>query len=586
MKKILCLLFVFVLSLPLFATKERRVYYLDCSYSMVRPNKIWTIVCDNLINAIENVDDVTTELYVVPFAFDGQDRDVLDAYVEYATPEGKEALKKKIRAIKPSTKSMTYHSNPISDFYFNNRVCFGRDVITYMFLMTDGENQHPNKDKFPNLLKEWEKRCGNNSVYGFYVMLNSKARNPIVSDIIKAQENLWEVETADVNINLIRLENGCVFNARDNEEFVDIPVSGKINNIDLKVCASNEYYVIDRCEKQLDGVRVFLTSQQSLSLVPEEIDLPISIDMEKAGDFDFLLTENIVVRCENKHVDAINPTFNQGKKIEKLGQVKYYPKFWWSEEKTEPLTVILQLQPSSDAKTKDCFAEFEFVDKDGKLIPSDELRISVNDNTLERNRFRVNCSECDCKITFEYLPTAKDGKHQGYLRLVSHNLDRCGNEDLSYGKSVNALCWQIDYDKCMNPLAKCVLIFVVAVLGALLLWFIVFCPIIYPRFGSAQKTFTAPGMAPLIVKFKGARQIVISATPQKKQSVWNRLWTGKIVYKVHPAFTFPIAFKPSKGKRILTKYPIGTYQVMPNPIPYVGTATIIDIAKNVKINVN
>ena len=93
-------------------------------------------------------------------------------------------------------------------------------------------------------------------------------------------------------------------------------------------------------------------------------------------------------------------------------------------------------------------------------------------------------------------------------------------------------------------------------------------------------------MAPLIVKFKGARLVIVSATPQKKQSLWNRFWTGKVMYKIHPAFTAPIAFKPSKGKRILTKHPIGAYQVMPNPIPYVGTATITDIAKNVKINVN
>lgn len=50
--------------------KERRVYYLDCSYSMKQPNGIWDEVKENLKNAIEKVTDETTELVVVPFAFD------------------------------------------------------------------------------------------------------------------------------------------------------------------------------------------------------------------------------------------------------------------------------------------------------------------------------------------------------------------------------------------------------------------------------------------------------------------------------------------------------------------------------------
>ncbi len=57
MKRLILLLLTLSLFTATFAQvlKERRVYYLDCSYSMVTPNKIWGKVCDNLINAIENV---------------------------------------------------------------------------------------------------------------------------------------------------------------------------------------------------------------------------------------------------------------------------------------------------------------------------------------------------------------------------------------------------------------------------------------------------------------------------------------------------------------------------------------------------
>ena len=111
MKRLILLLLTLSLFTASFAQvlKERRVYYLDCSFSMVTPNKIWDKVCDNLINAIENVEDETTELIVVPFAFDNQHHNALNAYKELATPQGKANLKNKIRSIKPNKSTMTYH---------------------------------------------------------------------------------------------------------------------------------------------------------------------------------------------------------------------------------------------------------------------------------------------------------------------------------------------------------------------------------------------------------------------------------------------------------------------------------------------
>ena len=80
--------------------------------------------------------------------------------------------------------------------------------------------------------------------------------------------------------------------------------------------------------------------------------------------------------------------------------------------------------------------------------------------------------------------------------------------------------------------------------------------------------------------------VEIAASHQKKQTGWNRFWTGKILYKTHPAFAAPITFKPSKGHKVLAMVQAGTYQVMPNPMPGVGAATIVDIKKDLNINVN
>lgn len=596
MKRINILIISLCLSLVSFGQlmNERRVYYLDITGSMAgykgSPD-IWDSVVSNLEKAIDNIEDENTEIVIKTFTDAAHPVSTLVS--ANATETGKEAIKEKLKSVKLVYDCYTDIYVPIQDFY-KNEISIAN--VDYFFLMTDGNQHKTGVSELQKQIQKWNDKTNNGKkhIYGFYVMLTSAAYSEQIEGWIRSQEHFWTVKSANVNINLISVGNignrDCVFNARSNTPYVDIPVSGDITHLefDLVELCDGSYYSISNNEPFADFLRIYINLEKDTTSIPEYVNLPISVKIKKnKRELDILLTEKIDILCENKYVKAINPTFNKGKKIEKLGEVVYYPKFWWSQEKSEELSNVLQLQPSDDAAANNCYVEFEFVDKDGKIIPTSELRIKVDDVLLDRNRFTANCNKDTYTIKFEYTPKAKGGKHQGYLRLVSHNIDRCGNHDLSScNDCIDVLCWHINYVKKMNPIATGLLIFVIVILGVILLWFVVFCPIIYPRFGSAQKTFTAPGMAPLIVKFKGARLVIVSATPQKKQSLWNRFWTGKVMYKIHPAFTAPIAFKPSKGRRILTKHPIGAYQVMPNPIPYVGTATITDIAKNVKINVN
>lgn len=269
-----------------------------------------------------------------------------------------------------------------------------------------------------------------------------------------------------------------------------------------------------------------------------------------------------------------------------FGTIGYYPDFLWVDSKTTPVSKILDFDFSQDAKDYDSYAEFQFVDNAGNEISTDIMQIVIDGKECPNNRFRINCDVASKEITFKFSPDAVEGKYQGYLKLVSHQLDRLDSQPLKAGQKVDAFQWTLNYDKRMNPLAKFVMWVGIVMLSMLIIWFIIFRPIFYPRFGSIQKTFNIPGMAPLVIRFKGARMVVLAASHPKKQSVWNMFWTGKIIYQTHPAFVVPIVFKPSRGRRVLSKVQAGSYQVMPNPMPGVGAATIIDIKKNLKINVN
>ncbi len=270
-----------------------------------------------------------------------------------------------------------------------------------------------------------------------------------------------------------------------------------------------------------------------------------------------------------------------------FGTVEYYPSFLWEEENSTPLTKTFDFEFSEDAK-KDpaCFAEFQFVDKDGNPIGTDVMQVTIDGEQLKNNKFRIKSDLKSKEISFMFSPNAEEGKYQGNLKLIGHNLERLNEQPLKPNQQVNAFNWTLNYKESMNPLAKVLMWMGIAIIALLAIWFVCLKPIFYPRFGSIQKTFNVPGMAPLIVKFKGARMVEVAASHQNKQSKWNRFWTGRILYKTHPAFVSPIIFKPSKGHRILTKFQTGTYQITPNPMPGIGSATIIDINNNLKVNIN
>ena len=305
MKRVLLLLSLF---LPSFVfgqiLKERRVYYLDCSYSM-KELKIWDKVRDNLKNAIDNVTDETSELIVIPFADNTQTNPILAPVSALATSEGKQKLKLMIDALPMNKSTMTYHYVPIEDFY-KNRVNVER--VTYMFLMTDGQDEDKAQRTVNELLPQWGEKFGDKNVYGFYVMLHGSAKNDKVERVINNQPHLWKVESADVNVNLIRLQNEVVFNVKNDKSF-DLSYFGDLgaNEFNLTFPVSSPFK-IGNIEKVGNKLRVYVKVESELYLIPETEDLKVSVTMNTAGNFDFLVTDYVNVKCENKYERSLKVT--------------------------------------------------------------------------------------------------------------------------------------------------------------------------------------------------------------------------------------------------------------------------------------
>lgn len=143
-------------------TGERRVYYLDATYSMVKPNKLWEPCKKNLIKAIENIEDNNTELVVVVFADDkNPNKKVWKEWEEKATSAGKDKLIHNIEQLSlPVKSSMTNLYDPWMDFYSQTK----SDKVNYMFLMTDGE--HEQGGNFIQAIDKWSQNTSH-LTYGF-----------------------------------------------------------------------------------------------------------------------------------------------------------------------------------------------------------------------------------------------------------------------------------------------------------------------------------------------------------------------------------------------------------------------------------
>lgn len=551
---------------------ERRVYYLDCSYSMVS-NKLWDEVRSKLKDAIDGVENEKTELIVVPFAFDTQSHSHLEYFKENATTLGKYNLKKKIDALEITKSTKTYLKDPLADFYANRA---DPRKVNYMFLMTDGKDEGPS-GQFSNLLSRWQNRYRGMKVYGFYVMLHSDARDSNVENVINSQKHLWKVERADVNINLVRLQSNAIFNARSDKYF-ELPIYGKYNGMTFHASfpASSRYHV-DHTEIKNGKLRVYVTCHEDPYRLPESESNNLNITMTGGGEFDFLVTETVVVNCLSKRERSLKTSTLSSSKdnTEPFGTVEYYPSFLWVKSNIKPVTQTIEFDFSRDAQNDSLsFAEFQFVDNDGKVIGTDILQVSVDGQQLSNNSFKVGSNVTSKKITFSFTPEAQGGKHQGYLRLISHHLDRIDSQLLRPGQQVNAFQWTLKYDKCMNPLAKGLMWIIIFIASCLLLWFIILRPIFYPHFAKFTKSILiekdGKKIRQLNYAFKGARKVIFY-NQKVKQSLLKRIFVGETRTLVDPNFTSKLTFSPHKRDAIASG--VG-YSVRPNPIPRSGIATI------------
>ena len=541
-------------------------------------NGMWVPLKEAIIDCIGYAEeDPENEIIIVTF-----NDAIRDVYSQKATTDGKQSLISFVEKYKYKTHKYTNIVDPINKFYNLLR----KDKINYMFLFTDGDNDHPStKSRLIPTLDSWTNKTIGQNAYGFYVLVHPNADKPDIRKSVETQDNFWIVENPKVHINICSFPSSLKYNIRDEKGPKTISIRGKYARAagDIRLITDDEYYDIVCSNTTINNGKLAIEVKPKTDIdIPSSHIMTLKPQLSGADPYTFVGPKEITLAVSNLPERSLNLNINNNY----FGKASYYDSFLWCKGFFKPAITNIIVYFSDQAKKENSSAVMRvyLVDKDNEKIispASQFLTISINGNELNGDSFKLTPDMTNVTLDISGKARTKSGTYYGRIELIPHNLDNCtinGTQDI--------FKWKVRFSQKWNPLKLALTWLIILLVSAFLLWMIILKPFFYPRFGSIQKTFNIPGMAPLIVRFKGARMVVIAASHQKKQSGWNRFWTGKILYKTHPAFVSPIIFKPSKGRRVLSKVQAGTYQVHPNPIPGIGAATIIDIKKNLKINVN
>ncbi len=539
-----------------------------------RGNGLWMDLKKAIIDCIEYAEeDPDNEITIVTF-----NDNIRDICSHNASDQGKKDLINFVKGYEYQGQTNTNIVDPINKFYNLQR----DGKINYMFLFTDGENNRPDtKDRFIPTLDNWTTRTAGRNAYGFYVLVHPDADKPEIRKSVEPQDNFWIVPDAKVRIKICSFPTSIKYNLRDNKGPFDIGLKGKYAGAtgNVRLEANDEYYDVICSNTAIKDGRLAIEVKPKNGInPPANHTITLKPSISGADNYTFVGPKDIRLDVTNLPERSLILTLEE----KDLGKASYQDSFLFSESSNKPAVSDIKIDFSEQAEIEKSSAVLNiyFVDKRGDKCPQD-LKICINGKELNDGSIKLTPDMASLNLSITGDSNTKNGAYYGRMELIPSNLDNYyinGTPDI--------FNWKVNFKQKWNPVKIALCWIGILLLALLILWKVVLMPIFYPKFGSIQKTFNVPGMAPLIIKFKGARMVVVSkTTPKKKQSKWNSFWTGKILYKNHDAFTTPITFKPSRGRRILARTQPGAYQILPNPMPGIGSASIVDRKNNTTISV-
>lgn len=553
MKKTLLLLTLLLSFTALFAQRERNyVYILDCTQSMRGYNgapNIWNSTMDFLCKDINSLPN-STSVSIIPF------QTQVHTPIEFTRSEFSPKKWEQIKGTFEGYLDGPLSNTNICDAWTTSAKYIDEHKDNYVILLTDGED---NVKKVPALVHMLEAWCGKyKNTEGFYVKLTPFPINEKLRNVIENCGSLTLVEMGErpipfgkflnssLSVNVLELPKKFkipfstmgTYEAAvvDNKSPLDIAIEGdKIDNGYVTIRVSSPYSSVQELNQALGAPVV----ESSFSIKVNAAQLNLSENL-------FDLT---IVNKEERVLYLEHATENQVA-VEKAS---YYPQ-WLFSSASKIDTIYYDLGAMLNNPAKEDLSSVTFrVDDDSN---SEDIAFFFNGEPLQQRTFSIDSRTENAVLSFAFQPDAKEGTR--YIKIqpiASRELDRINDAK----PDAFDFSLKTGYHRDWNPLKLIAFWIVIALLAALLLWFLFLRRALYPVIKVGTITITDPYFSS--VKVKGVRKVEFT-NRRMNQGMLNQLFTGRILYQVNEVWADPFILEPNKkGLRPRTggKYVVDPY---------------------------
>lgn len=288
--------------------EEKRIYLFDVTASMegkgsVNTPNIFANVKKQLVNAINGISNMNTEVVVIPFT---------------NKPHGiiKNSLNNRDSLVTEVEKITVKRGDTnIADAWLSGLQEVDTTKINYLFMLTDGlHNCGPDKEILYTHLRDWGDISKGKYLFAFYVMLTPYARELEIANIVEETEQMWLIESMDVNVSFINSGLTLTTNINNNKTIRINFTSNYPKVFDEKILVDlslqdNEYYQLSNIQSNFAKRYI----EFELKEMRPKIDIPIELQLSLKIKFNnkdyplvFFTPDNVAFNIINKGVRVMN----------------------------------------------------------------------------------------------------------------------------------------------------------------------------------------------------------------------------------------------------------------------------------------
>lgn len=548
MKTRICLAVLFLaMSLPLFSQKEKNnIYIFDCTRSM-KEQGLWEPAQKTLHETVSNqVRIPSSQFWIIPFG--DKPYEIISFDSRGYNQTKKERIEKCFDRYEGEAK-YTHISDALSLGFSK---CDPRKE-NRIYLLTDGmPNGGDNSAKVAETINKW---CGGrHNGRLFYVALKKGIVNDEIRRAIEACPDAYIVECSDnvipqvADIKSIRITTDIEKLDQIHELSFSIPIDFPL----LVNCDDPVFAVTVDGNKAVDGkipVRISAKNGQDT----EGVARLLSEKGEgRIYDFTFtLVSGNRNYFIANPDVEVQMANYIQScltiaKEMDEVdaGTCSRHSAFLWSPASAEA-EISVDLAPAF-SHVSDLDARYVM-----RLTPGDgeprDFKIYYNGNEVGTDGLIHLTPGNPAKIRIVFDKDAITGKR--YFKLIpvdSRGVDIVNNTPCRDFKGFSI---RTQYKEVWNPLKKALTWIAAGIVALLLLWFLLLRRILFPVIRASRIEITGPGRYYVSKRIRGKRKVILTSLG-KKQNVFDRIFTGEILYIRDGCLTPDIEITPGGRKKV------------------------------------